>query len=139
MPYQPGEIKVVAYTEGTVKCEKVIKTAGQAKNIKMTADRSAITADGKDLSFITVTVHDAEGNPCSLADNPIHFTVDGPASIAAVGNGNSASLEPFKSDNISLFNGKCLLIIKSDKKAGNIKITASSNGLTESTISITTE
>ncbi len=134
VPYQPGEIKVVASTNGEVLAEKSIKTAGKPVEIKLSADRSILKANDVDLSFITVEVLDENGIHCPTANNLIEFNVNGQGTIAGVGNGNSASLEPLQSDKISLFSGKALLIISATNKKGEISITASSKGLPDATI-----
>ena len=41
---------------------------------------------------------DKNGNYCPLADNLINFEISGPATIAAVGNGNAATTEPFQAN-----------------------------------------
>lgn len=128
--YEPGELKVIAYKDGKPVAEKKIITAGKATQIELISDRREIDADGNDLSFITVKVVDKEGNFCPLADNLIHFKIEGPATIAAVGNGNAATTEPFQVNYRKTFNGLCMLIIKSKKgKAGEIKVEASSENL----------
>ena len=81
--------------------------------IELTADRSNISADGQDLSFITVRALDKNGIPCPLADNKITFEVSGNGTIAGVGNGNQASLESLQGDNIKLFSGMALFRITS--------------------------
>jgi beta-galactosidase len=129
--YQPGELKVIAYKDGKPVAEKIIVTAGKPHHLELTPDRTEIDADGYDLSFVTVKVVDKEGNSCPLADNLINFKIEGPASIAAVGNGNAATTEPFQANYRKAFNGLCMLIIKSKTgEAGTIKITASSENLT---------
>lgn len=68
--YQPGEIKVVAYKEdGSVAETQVVKTAGRSYRIRTTVDRREISADGKDLAFVTIEVIDKDGNLCPRADN----------------------------------------------------------------------
>ncbi|WP_289062337.1 beta-galactosidase GalB [uncultured Zobellia sp.] len=129
VPFQPGNLRVIGYKDGKAVAEKIINTAKKASKIRLTADRSQISADGKDLSFIEVDITDADGNLVPLADNQVQFTVEGPGILAAVGNGNSASLESFQDTKIKAFNGKCLLIIKSTEAAGNITVSATSNGL----------
>ncbi|HYO25550.1 MAG TPA: hypothetical protein VEQ85_11455, partial [Lacipirellulaceae bacterium] len=58
----------------------------------------------------------------------------GPATIAAVGNGNPISYEPFQADYRNLFNGKALLILRTKSgQAGPITVTASSEGLQDGT------
>jgi beta-galactosidase len=97
----------------------------------LTADRAAIHADGEDLSFVTVRVEDKDGNLCPMAENLVRFTVTGAGSIAAVDNGNAATVEPFQANQRKAFNGLALLIVRSKAEAGKIHITAASDGLTE--------
>ena len=110
--YEPGELRAVAYRDGEVIGEARIETAGTAAQLRLTADRPAIAADGEDLAFITVEALDAEGRPHPLADDLVHFTLSGPGEIAAVGNGNPLSFEPFQADRRQLFYGKALLIVR---------------------------
>jgi len=135
--YQPGVLKVVAYRGGEVAAEKTIATAGSPAQIRLAPDRLAIDADGYDLSFVSVQIEDKNGNFCPLAENLIQFQVEGPATIAAVGNGNAATTEPFQASYRKAFNGQCMLIIKSrGESAGEIKITATSEGLTSRNVTI---
>ena len=64
------------------------------------------------------------------ADNLVRFTVEGAGRIAAVDNGNAASLEPFQADHRQAFNGLALLVVRSKRaEAGPIRVTATSEGL----------
>ena len=138
--YKPGELKVVAYTNGKPVAEKIITTAGKPHHLELIPDRSEISADGEDLSFVTVKVVDKNGNFCPLADNLVNFKIEGPATIAAVGNGNAATTEPFQADYRKTFNGLCMLILKSKKEEkGNVTIEASAIDLTTATTVIQTK
>ena len=140
VPFEKGEIKVIAYKNGKEAAVKTIKTAKSPNQIKLIPDRKLISADGEDLSFITVRIEDEDGNFCPVADNKIDFKISGPATIAAVDNGNAASTEPFQANYRKAFNGLCLLVIKSKKgKAGEIKIEASSPGLKTSVVTVVTK
>jgi len=135
--YEPGELKVIAYNNGNPVAEKIIVTAGKPHHLELIPDRNVIDADGNDLSFITVKVVDKDGNFCPLANNKIDFTVQGPATIAAVGNGDATSLEPFQANYRTAFNGLCMLILKSKKgEEGDVHIEAISDGLKNSKIAI---
>lgn len=128
--YEPGELKVIAYKDGKQVAEKIIVTAQKAYQIKLIPDRTEIDADGNDLSFVTVRIEDENGNFCPLANNLVNFKVSGPGTIAAVGNGNAVTTEPFQANYRKAFNGLCMLIIKSKRnEKGNIKIIASSENL----------
>ncbi len=135
--YQPGELKIVAYKNGKVHAEKVIKTAKDATKVELVPDRKEIAADGSDLSFITVSITDEDGIFCPNADNLVSFEIEGAGEITAVGNGNAATTESFQANHRKAFSGKCMLIVKSKKdEAGEIKITATSEGLASQNITI---
>jgi beta-galactosidase len=116
--YAPGELKAVAYRDGEVIGEAVVETTGAPARLELVADRGAVAADGEDLVFVTVNALDAAGRPHPLADDLVHFTVEGAGEIEAVGNGNPLSLEPFRADRRQLFYGKALLIVRPQAGAG---------------------
>ncbi len=135
VPWQAGELKAVGHRNGK-ELTDVVKTAGAPARLVLQADRQEIHADGKDLSFVTVTVTDKDGVPVPDADNRVQFTLDGAMTIAGVDNGLQTSLEPFKADHRKAFNGKCLVILKSSGKAGTTTLTAISPGLEKATVTI---
>jgi len=135
--YQPGSVKGVAYTDGQVVAEKEIKTAGAPANIRLVPDRTEISADGQDLSYISVLIEDKDGNLCPNAENLVRFFVEGAGEIAAVGNGNSATVELFQADYRRAFYGKAMLIVRSKSgEKGSIAVRAVSDRLAEATAEI---
>ena len=67
---------------------------------------------------------------CPTADNEVAFSVSGPGTIAAVGNGNPATTEPFQASHRHAFNGLALLIVRAARgQAGTIAIGATAAGL----------
>jgi beta-galactosidase len=134
--YEPGDIKAISRLNGKTVLTKQIKTAGAAAKIELSVDRKTIKADGEDLSFVTVRILDANGNLVPHADNLIQFKIDGEATIASVDNGNPISHEPFKASYRKAFNGLALAIIQSKEKQGKVTVTATSEGLKQSSVSI---
>ncbi len=138
--YEPGELKAVAYKDGSEIGQEIMRTAGEPAKIRLTPDRKELSATGDDLCYILVETLDANNTLCPLADNLIKFKVDGPAEIAGVDNGNPLSYEPFQADYRKLFFGKAMLILRtkegqtpstsSGQAGGDIHITAESYGLT---------
>ncbi|MDQ6904905.1 MAG: glycoside hydrolase family 2, partial [Bacteroidota bacterium] len=112
------------------------KTSGEAAQIVLKADRSLINADGNDLSFITVMVADKNGIMVPTADNLIHFIISGEGFIAGVDSGDPVSHESFKGDKHTAMNGLALAILQSNGKKGKITLTAYSDGLISSTITV---
>jgi beta-galactosidase len=136
LDYEPGVLKAVSRKNGKTILEKEIKTAGTPARMQVKADRTRLSPGGDDLSFITIEMLDAEGNPVPLADNLVKIEVKGKASIAGVDNGNQNSHEPFQTNQINAFNGKCLAIIRAGKTSGQAQVTFSSAGLPDQTVSL---
>ena len=70
--YEEGEIKAVGYIDGEAVEEQVKKTPGEAVRLVAKADYSTLTADGTDMTSVTVTALDAEGNEVPFADNVVN-------------------------------------------------------------------
>ncbi len=136
LDYTPGTLKAIGRTGGKEVLSQVINTAGAPAKIKLTADRSVIKADGKDLAFITVDILDADGNLVPYADNMVNFELQGNAFIAGVDNGCQTSLEPFKANYRKAFNGKCLAVIQSSGRPGEIVLKATSEGIEGASVTI---
>jgi beta-galactosidase len=138
--YEPGELKAIAYKNGKKWAEEKLVTTGKPGQLRLDADRNLISADGEDLSFITVTVTDGNGLIVPVATNSITFNLDGPGEIVATDNGDPADLVSFSSKERSAYSGMALVIVRSQKgKAGELIITASSPGLKISSIKIKTQ
>jgi len=136
LKYAPGELKAVSRKNGKTVLEKLIRTAGPAAKLELTADRGKINADGKDLSFVTVRVLDKDGNLIPDAANLINFKIEGDAKITAVDNGSPISHESFQADHRKAFNGLALAIIKAGSKASKVTLSANSEGLQAASIQI---
>jgi beta-galactosidase len=128
--YQPGTLKVVTWKSGKKWATAEMKTAGEPAKLKLKPDRNEIRADGRDLSFVTLTVTDKAGVTAPRATNRIHFEIEGPGEIVATDNGDPTSFEPFQSHDHNAFNGFCLVIIRGKiGNPGKITVTATADGL----------
>ena len=138
--YEPGVIKVVAYDkDGNAVAEREVRTAGKPHHIELVADRATITADGRDLSFITVRVVDKDGNLCPDAQHLVEYSVSGEGFYRAGANGNPVSLELFHEPRMRLFNGMMTAIVQSNTTPGEITLTAKAKGVKSAKIVIKTE
>jgi beta-galactosidase len=135
--YEPGTLKVVALDkDGKPVKEAEVKTAGKPDRIVLTADRKELKADGKDLSYVTVSVVDKDGNPCPTATDALTFEVKGAGTFKAVCNGDATSLESFVKPTMKLFSGKLVVIVESDKKGGAIELKVKSKSLKTGVMSL---
>ena len=126
--YRPGKLKVVAYKNGKRWAQDLVETSGPAARLALEADRKAISADGKDLSFVTVTVEDKNGLVVPPAKNAIHFDISEPGEIVATDNGDPTDLTSFPSHDRKAFNGLALVIVRCDRP-GTATLVVSSPGL----------
>ena len=130
VPYAPGELRAVAYAGGRRVREAAVRTAGPAARLALVPDRVDIRADGEDLSFVTVRIEDAQGTLVPDAAHLVRFELSGPGRIAAVDNGNPASLEPFQGSERHAFGGMALLVVRSNRgQPGVVHVRAVSDGL----------
>jgi beta-galactosidase len=138
--YQPGTLKVITYKNGKKWATDVMKTVANPAKLKLAPDRNEIHANGRDLSFVTVTVTDKNGLTAPRADNRIHFDIEGPGEIVATDNGDPTSFESFQSHDRNAFNGLCLVIVRTmPGQPGKINLTAKADGLKLGTASIKTK
>jgi beta-galactosidase len=85
-----------------------------------------------------VELLDQQGNRHPKANDLVHFSIEGPGSIAAVGSSNPMSVESFQQPRRRAYQGKCLIIVKSRQEVGTINLKAEAEGLTSSTVQIST-
>ncbi|WEA03313.1 glycoside hydrolase family 2 TIM barrel-domain containing protein [Mucilaginibacter sp. SJ] len=134
--YEPGVLKAVSRRKGKVVMTTQVVTAGEPYKLQLKADRSKIKADGKDLSYITVSVLDKNNVPVADANQLVKFKVTGQGILKGVDNGSQTDQDPFVSDQHHLFNGLGLAIIQSKSVAGEITIRAAADGLQSACLTI---
>ena len=136
VPFSQGTLKAVSRKNGKEVLSRKIITAGAPAKIRLTADLPAIDADGKDLSYVTVELLDKDGNTIPLADQLVKFTTEGEGSIAGTDNGDQNDHVSLKKPERHLFYGKCMAIVQSTGKGGNITLKAKVEGLPDQEIQI---
>jgi beta-galactosidase len=91
--YTPGSLEAVGYKNGKKPLTEVVKTTGEPASIQLNTPETSLAADGEDIAIITVKALDKNKIAVPVADNEITFSVQGPAKIIGIGNGDPASLE----------------------------------------------
>ena len=128
--YEPGEVKVVAYNaDGSVAGERVMRTAGKADHIVLTANRKELSGDGEDLVYITVQVADKVGNIVHNDEREVRFSVKGDGTFRATANGDPTSLRAFEKPVMDLFSGAATAIVQAGDKPGEIVFEAKAKGV----------
>lgn len=142
VPYSPGALSAKGYdSSGEVVSATEVDTTSAPTAVELEPDRNTISADGEDVSIITVSVHDEPGHVVPTATNLVHFAIQGPGKIIGVGNGDPSCHEPDQYPTQSgwersVFNGLAQIIVQSTKIPGEITLTATADGLQPTTIYI---
>jgi beta-galactosidase len=137
LPWESGTLRAEGKRGGTVVATEEVKTAGVPAKVKLSADRTTIQADGRDLVFITADIQDGSGVFAATAANSVTFAVSGPGKIAGVDNGDPTDTTAYTSPTRKAFSGKALAIVQSTGDAGQIVVTATSSGLSAGSVSAT--
>ncbi len=94
--YEPGVLNAIGYKGGKKIAADKVQTTGEPVAIHLSANQNILKANKEDIAIVTVSANDKSNWQVPTADNKINFTVNGPAKIIGVGNGNPVSLEPDK-------------------------------------------
>lgn len=133
--YSKGYIEALAYDDlGQVIASERRSSFADASAISLSSDKTELSADGRDLIFVTVSMKDANGNPVDNANNRVQVSVKGAARLVGLDNGNSADFDSFKGTSMRLFSGKLLVVIAAKKVPGDIILTVSSEGMTNAVL-----
>ncbi|MDP4270261.1 MAG: glycoside hydrolase family 2 TIM barrel-domain containing protein, partial [Bacteroidota bacterium] len=138
VPYAAGVLKAVGVDNGKEIESTLLKTAGEAAAIKLTADRKAMTANGQDLIFVTVELTDKNGEQQPNANNRLTFKVEGEGTIAGVGNADVRDTDPYVGNTRKAWKGRAQVVVKSTQKAGEIKLIVNSPGIENAILNIKT-
>ncbi len=127
--YEAGNIEAVAKTGGKVVARHKIETTSEAVTLKAASDNPEWKADGMDLQHIRIEAVDKKGRRVKGASSKVTFTVDGPAELAGVINGDITSEELTVGNTRRLYNGTATAILRSTGAAGKVILTATADGL----------
>ncbi len=125
--YEPGSLVAVAYRNGMEWAQDTVRTTGTAQKIALTADRSTIASDGKDLSFVTIEVLDSQGLRVPTATHLLSVTLNGPGEVVGTDNGDPTDLRSLHDPKRNAFGGLALAIIRANKDSSDpivVRVTA---------------
>jgi len=136
VPFEPGALKAIGLRDGRPECEFTLKTAGPAQRIELLPDIKQVRADARDICHVEFRIVDAHGVRVPDAAAELAFTVEGPAKLIGIENGDLNSPATGKESNRNAYHGRGLAIVQSTTKPGRVLLTAKSEGLQEASVEI---
>lgn len=140
VPFEPGSLKAVAKTRGKVVATEELKTAGKPARIVLAADTPAtpLTPAWDDVRYVTATVVDDAGTRVPTSSTQLHFSVQGPAAIVAVDNGDLTDHTPFQAVDRRVYDGNAVAIVRASAPSGAMTVAVSADGLAPGTVTLNT-
>ncbi len=140
LPYRPGTIRAEAVdSNGKSVDTRSLTTSGAPASIRLSADRTALNADGGDIAFVTVEVVDAQGRLVPDASIPFTATAGQRATVAGIGNGDIKDNDPYFDASHTTWKGRALIAVRSTHKKGKERLKVTAKGLPEASITFRTK
>ena len=134
--FTPGVLEAVGCNDGKEAARMQLRTAGKPAKLKLAAIQhpKGWKADGADLVLLQVEVADAEGNRCPLANDLIHFTVEGPAEWrGGIAQGPDNYI---LSEKLPVECGVNRALLRSSVTAGKVVVRAEAEGLASASLEL---
>jgi len=90
----------------------------------------------KTCLFVTIEITDKEGINQPNASNRLQFKIEGLGTIVGVDNADIKDTDPYVANTRKAWKGRALVVIRSSRKAGDIKLIVSSPGLKDAILNI---
>jgi hypothetical protein len=139
VPYESGEVKVKAKDADNKTLSAELKKVYEPVKIILKPDTLKLKADNQDIAIVEVQLLDKNNNRALLKDNLINFEISGEGKIIGVDNGDASSLDNYKLPKRKAQFGRCIVVVQTTGKSGNIKLMAKSNGLPDASTEILSE
>ena len=94
--------------------------------MRVTPEDATWTADGTDLMHLRIEAIDSKGRRVPMAQDELHFAVEGDARIVAVSSGNHDSDELNVTDHRRLYNGSALVILRAGRNPSSVTLKTTS-------------
>ena len=122
VPYKAGTLRAEAGGESVT-----LKTANDPARLRLTPDRTVMTADGQSLTFVTIEVLDKQGTLVPEAAIPCEASVKGAGTLLAFASADLKDTEPYTSPRVKTWKGRALLVVRSMQKGGSVSVTIKSS------------
>jgi hypothetical protein len=127
LPFAEGHLEIVGYNDGREADRYSLFTAGKTSSLTLTAERSAMEANHRDVNLVQLQLVDAQGYPVRHLDEEVTFSVEGPARIIGIDNGSEFNVEDAKADHVTTYCGRAFLFLQATGEKGRVSVRASTS------------
>ena len=127
--WEPGRIEAVASRGGRELAHHALETAGKAVRLVGEPESARWAADGQDLLYVNLRAVDEAGRVDPTCAARVAATVDGPASLLGLDDGDHFTDELYEGNSRRLRKGCLLAVLRAGRRAGTVRISFSAAGL----------
>ena len=128
VPYESGELTAVSYLKGKEIGRYSLVTAENNVQLCVQPDKMVLSADGEDLSFVTINLVDKKDVENLWVSKTVSVSVEGCGTLAAFGSADPQSLSSYDDRQWETYDGYVMAVIRSGTKEGKITVTFSAEG-----------
>lgn len=136
LTYAPGELTCVGYTDGAEDGRFTLKTAGSPRKMRITADKTVLTADGRGAAYITVELTDENGVLSPWEAKAVTVTVEGAAQLAGLGSADPQAEGSYQQNTWKTFDGRVLAVVRAGIEPGPVRVRIAAEGCGEQVIAL---
>ena len=120
--YEPGTLRAEANGQSVA-----LSTSGEPARLRLSTDRTVMSADGQDLTFVNIEVVDKDGRVCPDAAIPCEAFVKGQGTLLSFASADLKDTEPYTTPRVKTWKGRALLVVRSTHKKGNTQVSIKSS------------
>lgn len=137
IPYSAGKLTVEGCDkQGDKIADYTIQTSGLPYALRVTADKQQLTA-AESVAHLLLEVVDENGVAVKLADNNITCSVEGPARLLGLENGDLTDMSEHRDNRQRVYMGKLLAYVQPTGGSGEVKVRFSSPLLQDAEVTLT--
>ncbi|QDT70261.1 Beta-galactosidase [Planctomycetes bacterium MalM25] len=135
VPFEPGTLTAKAGA-GEAAMTRSLATTTEPTGLTVDCDKQELRADGYDVAHLVVQLHDQEGRPVKTENRLVTFEIEGDARLLGVDNGARDNVQDFQSSRLRTDQGRALMILQSNRQAGDVRVKITAEGLPPQSVSI---
>lgn len=134
--YRPGKLEAVCYRAGVEDGRDELMTADEAVELCVQADKTMLSADGSDLSYLTICLKDKAGTINLQEKRAVTVSVEGMGMLQGFGSANPETENHYDNTTWETYDGYLLAVIRAGEEAGEIKVTFTAEGCQKQIVNI---
>lgn len=139
LSYEKGTLEAISWDGDREISRDMLHSAGELAAIRLTPEKTELTADGESLCYVKVEFTDAEGTLLPYAEAEAAAEVTGAASLQGFGSARPKTEENYTVGKSVSYKGRLLAVLRAGTESGTAKLTVRSPGLPDAEMEMIVE